>query len=183
MWKKFGTSSICSTPVKYGLATPPVDKLRKQAVRTDAFENEEVECSAIPFTKIMKTKARTKPSHNAKPSKLIVKTNLPGNHSFSKNTSGQKVMKVSHTVQSVSISCLWYFYLQNLDDNNFAHYIIFSVLSRWRGGCGKSFKERLSSMTEKVVHGKGHNVGLKKGPVLVASKMCRKVHIIIIALF
>lgn len=38
-------------------------------------------------------------------------------------------------------------------------------------------------MTEKVVHGKGHNVGLKKGPVLVASKMCRKVHIIIIAVF
>lgn len=34
----------------------------------------------------------------------------------------------------------------------------------------KPFKERPASITEKVVHGKGYNVGLKKGHVVVASK-------------
>ncbi|KAJ0024268.1 hypothetical protein Pint_09397 [Pistacia integerrima] len=138
--KKFGPSSICLTPVQYGLATQPVEKLRKQAVQTDVFENEGVERSALPSKKIMKNKARTEPSHNAKSSKVIAKINLPGNHSSSKTTSGRKVMKVSRTVQNDDVDVV------------------------------KPFKERPSTMTEKVVRGKGHNVGLKKGPVLVTSK-------------
>ena len=108
MRKKIGLSSLPSTPVDYGLHTQPAEKSKKQEVPGDVSDNAEAEASVVSSKKIGKTKVLTKSSHNARSSKVIIKSNLISDNSSKRNKSSQKVMKVSHTVQSTSFSLKFY---------------------------------------------------------------------------
>ncbi|KAK1592342.1 hypothetical protein Q3G72_023331 [Acer saccharum] len=146
MRKKIGLSSLPSTPVDYGLQSQPAEKSKKQEVPGDVSDNAEAEASVVSSKKIGKTKVLTKSSHNARSSKVIIKSNLISDNSSKRNKSSQKVMKASRTVQRRTVDAV------------------------------KPLRERVSTLTEdcndveKVVRAKGRTVRIEKEPTPDSSK-------------
>lgn len=102
--KKLGSSQH-SVPLDAGVRSQSAEKSRKHAPG-DVSETVEVQIAVVSPKKLGPNKSRTELSVNAKSSRVIIKSSLPGDRSSTKKTSGQKGMKVARTVQSMSLCLL-----------------------------------------------------------------------------
>ena len=105
--KKLGPTP-CLIPVDAGVRSQSAEKSRKH-VACKVSETAEVETTAVR-TKILGSKSNKSQAESfvkARPSQDIIKSCLPGDRSSAKNASGQKGMKVAHTVQSMSLYLLF----------------------------------------------------------------------------
>ncbi|XP_050268082.1 histone-lysine N-methyltransferase ATXR7 isoform X1 [Quercus robur] len=99
--KKLVPTPQCLIPVDAGVRSQSAEKSRKH-VACKPSETAEVETTAVR-TKILgskSNKSRAESFVKARPPRDIIKSCLPGDRSSAKNASGQKGMKVAHTVQN-----------------------------------------------------------------------------------
>jgi hypothetical protein len=102
--KKLGPISQSLIPVDAGVRSQSAEKSRKH-VAGNVSETAEVETAAVSSKKLgaKSNKIQTKLSVNARPSRVVIKSSLPGDRSSAKNASGQRGMKVAHTFPSMSL--------------------------------------------------------------------------------
>lgn len=106
--KKLVPTPQCLIPVDAGVRSQSAEKSRKHVV-CKLSETAEVETTAVR-TKILgskSNKSRAESFVKARPPRDIIKSCLPGDRSSARNASGQKGMKVAHTVQSMSLYLLF----------------------------------------------------------------------------
>ncbi|XP_062163830.1 histone-lysine N-methyltransferase ATXR7 isoform X2 [Alnus glutinosa] len=100
--KKLGTSQH-PVPLDAAVRSQSAEKSRKHAAG-DVSETVVVQTAVVIPKKLVPNKNRTESSVNAKSSRVIIKSSLPGDRSSTKKTSGQKGMKVARSVQSNKVS-------------------------------------------------------------------------------